>query len=134
LSPIALCNPFCLLATTTATLLLHNTGYPSHLNVFIILTVCSDEAASVQRAVRRHKCSDEAASVQRAVRRHKLKKKIHFYIISTSSNDLTLLLATSFTFSSVSVIVALNNKFCLIFGRALKIIFNCWLGERKICR
>jgi hypothetical protein len=42
---------------------------------------------------------------------------------------LTLLFATCFTFSNVSVIVALKSKFCRILGRALKIIFNCW-GEK----
>jgi hypothetical protein len=42
---------------------------------------------------------------------------------------LTSLLATCFTFSNVSVIVALKSKFCRILGRALKIIFNCWSQE-----
>lgn len=115
LSPITFFSPFCLLATTTTLLLLHNTGYLSHLNVFIMLQTGSDEEASAV-------CSQMSQI-----------KKIHCYIITISSNFLTLLLATSFTFSNVSVIVALNNKFCLIFGRVLKIIFNCWIGERKIC-
>lgn len=51
---VTFCDPFCWLATTAATLLLHSTGYLSHLNIFIMV-ICSDEAASIQCAVRHHK-------------------------------------------------------------------------------